>query len=154
MSVLVIRDISTCLWLMWDKIWMVSDFSDTCPVYQRGGGEYEEMGRSSDMLIGALVGRRGTMPPCAWTFWQFTWERKLGFLQPWGENPAVSTQYSDDVPSFAWIPGKTTGSRGISPLLEGYFSSVSGWVMDGNSHVGLVLTCKKDESAGVSSRPY
>lgn len=44
---------------------MVSDFSDTCPVYQRGGGEDEEMGRSSDMLIGALVGRSGTMPPCA-----------------------------------------------------------------------------------------
>jgi hypothetical protein len=49
------------------------------------GEEHEEMGCSSDMLIGVWVGRREIMLPCAYMFWQFTWEYKLKLLQQWGE---------------------------------------------------------------------
>lgn len=96
---------------------MASDFFDTCPVYQGGGNQrYKKIGCCSDTLMGALVGRLMIMLPCAWEFWQLTWEWKLEFLQERLENWGLCLTSRRSSLSFAQNPRKPRGGEELLML--------------------------------------
>lgn len=96
---------------------MASDFFDTCPVYQGGGNQrYKKIGCCSDTLMGALVGRLMIMLPCAWEFWQLTWEWKLEFLQERLENWGLRLTSRRSSLSFAQNPRKPRGGEELLML--------------------------------------